>query len=243
MLRKNIHFLYGGGISILLIAGIIIFNHYQNLQPQELVKIYKGTVPSQQVPETVKQTTLSKVATQPETVGIEEVSDAEVEESAEVSEEFTPEPDESSEPVEGLLATTAESPQEDPKVVLLKEVFPEFDRLQREGLEIVEDMQGRTLIPEDYAEIEARGREIEAEMYDYFQRIAEEFPGSVTFALFQGEEWTYDVDLQLLKDSIKGSTPSELEQYFRYTSLRDMFGLPEIPPEWLQHGEIQMIRR
>ena len=242
MLRKNIHFLYGGGISILLIAGIIIFNHYQNLQPQELVKIYKGTVPSQQVPNAVKQTASPEVTTQPETVNIEEVSDAEVEESAEVSEEFTPEPDESSEPAEGLLTTAVESPQEYPKVALLKEVFPEFDRLLSETQELMEDMQG-ALTPENYAAFEARGKALEAELQDYCQRITEKFTGAVTFVTFEGYEGAYDVDFQVLQDSLDGPVPAELEEYFQYASLREMLGLPEIPPEWLQHGEIQMIRR
>lgn len=225
-----------------MIAAVIIFNHYQNSQPREPVNIYKDTEPSQQVPKTVKPNASPEVAPQPETVDIEETWASEVE----VSEELVPEQVESAEPSEALSVTEAQEPsQEDPKVVLLKEVFPEFDKFHREGLEIVEDMQGIP-IGERYAaftEIEARGRVIEAKMYDYFQRIAEEFPGSVTFAFFEGEEWTYDVDLQMLKDSIKGSIPSELDPYFRYTSLRDMFGLPEMPPEWLQQGEIQMIRR
>jgi hypothetical protein len=242
MLRKKIHFLCGGGIGLLFVAAVIIFNHYQNSQPKEPVKIYKGTVPSQQVPETVKQTTLPDVATQPETVDIEEAWDAEVEESAEVSEEFASESGESAEPAEPLLATTAESLQEYPKVVLLKEVFPEFDRLLSETQELVEDMQGG-VTPENYAALETRGRALEAELNDYCLRIAEEFPGSVTFIPFQGEEWVYDVDFQMLKDSFKDPIPSELEPYFRYTSMRDMFGLPEIPPEQLQQMQLQPIRR
>ena len=105
-------------------------------------------------------------------------------------------------------------------------------------------MQGQGgVTPENYAALETRGRAIEAEMYDYFQRIAEEFPGSVTFMLFEGEEWTYDVDLQMLKDSFKGSIPSELEPYFRYASLREMLGLPEVPPEIYQQAQLQMITR
>ena len=88
MLRKNIHFLYGGGIGILLIAAVIIFNHYQNSQSQEPVKIYKGTVPSQQVPKKVEPAVLPEIETQPETVDIEETGNAEVEESEEVFEEI-----------------------------------------------------------------------------------------------------------------------------------------------------------
>ena len=56
-----------------------------------------------------------------------------------------------------------------------------------------------------------------------------------TFITFQGEEWAYDVDFQVLKDSLDGPpVPSELEGYFRYTRFREMFGLPDIPPEQLQ---------
>lgn len=249
MLRKNIHLLYGGGIGILLIAGVIIFNRYQNLQTQEPVKVYKGTVPSKQVPKKVEPAALPQIETQPEpnTVGdpsIKETWDAGVEESEEVSEELAPVPDKSNEPSEELLATASESPQEDTKVVLLKEVFPEFDRILREGQELLEDIQeGGGWTPENRPAFEARGRALEAETYDYFQRIAEEFPGSVTFALFQGEEWTYDVDLQMLQDSIKGPIPSELEPYFRYASMRDMFGLPDIPPDFPLNDQIQLIRR
>lgn len=241
MLRKHIHFLYGGGISILLIAGVIVFNHYQNSQLQEPVNIYKDTEPSQQVPKAVKPTASLEVAPQSETLDIEETWTSEVE----VSEEFVPEQVESVEPSEALSVTEAqELSQEDPKVVLLKEVFSGFDRIMLEGQELLKDIQeagGWT--HENRAAFEARGRALEAENYDYFQRIAEEFPGSVTFALFEGEEWTYDVDFQMLKDSIKGSIPSELEPHFRYASAREMFGLPEMPPEWLQQGDIQMIRR
>ena len=249
MLRKNIHFLYGGGIGILLIALVIVFNHYQNSKSQEPVKIYKGTVPSKQVPKKVEPAALPEIEAQPEPNTVDDPSikepwETEREESTEAFEELVPEQVESAEPSEALSATEAQEPsQEDPKVVLLKEVFPEFDRLLSETQELMEDMQGVTLTPEDYAALETRGRAVEAEMYDYFQRIAEEFPGSVTFVLFEGEEWTYDVDFQMLQDSFKGSVPSELEPYFRYASARDMFGLPEIPPEWLQKEELQMITR
>ncbi len=243
MLRKNIHFLYGGGIGILLVAAVIIFNQYQNSQPQEPIKIYKGTVPSQQVPEKVEPAASPEIEAQPElnTVddpSIKEAWDTEMEESIGVSEE-----EEFTKPAESLPASEKqESSQEDPKVVLLKEVFPEFDRHLREGQEFLKDIQeagGWTF--ENRAAFEARGRALEAEMYDYFQRIAEEFPGSVTFALFEGEEWTYDVDFQMLKDSIKGSIPSELEPYFRYASLREMFRLRKIPSKQLQ--QMQPTRR
>ena len=103
MLRKNIHFLYGGGIGILLIAAVIIFNHYQNLQSQEPVKIYKGTVPSKQVPKTEKLAVSSDVAphAEPDTVdgpSIKEPWETEMEKSTEASEELASEHVESAEP-------------------------------------------------------------------------------------------------------------------------------------------------
>ncbi|MDE0484764.1 MAG: hypothetical protein OXI67_19465 [Candidatus Poribacteria bacterium] len=240
MFRKNIHFLYGGGIVILLIAAVIIFNRYQNLQTHELVKVYKGTVSSQQVPETVKQTTSPEVTTQPETVDIEEVSDAEVEESSVVSEELAPEPDETAEPVEELLTTAAGSPQEDPKVVLLKEVFSEFDRLLSETQKLMEDFQGG-ITPENYPELEARGKALEADLQEYCQRITEKFTGAVTFVTFEGYEGAYDVDFQVLQDSLDGPVPAELEGYFQHANLREMLGLPDIPPELLD--QMQPTRR
>lgn len=242
MLRKYVHFLYGGGIGILLIAVVIVFNHYQNSQPQEPVKIYKGTVPSQQVPKKVEPAVLPDIETQPETVDIEEEQDAEIEESTEVSEEFASEPDEASEPSEVLPETGAESPQEDPKVVLLKEVFPEFDRLHREGQELLKDIQeagGWT--GENYSAFEARGKALEAEFNDFCQRITEKFTGAVTFVIFEGQEWAYDVDFQVLQDSLDGPVPSELEGYFQYTSLREMLELPEIPPDFPLKDQMQLI--
>ncbi len=32
---------------------------------------------------------------------------------------------------------------------------------------------------------------------------------------FQGREWAYDVDFQVIKDSLEEPVPSELEGYFR----------------------------
>ena len=65
-------------------------------------------------------------------------------------------------------------------------------------------------------------------------RIAEEFPQAVTFITFQGEEWVYDVDFQVLQDSLNHPVPPELVEYFRYARLREMLGLPDIPSEQLQ---------
>ncbi len=64
MLRKNIHFLYGVGIGILLVA-LVIFNHYRNSQPQEPVIIYKETLPAKQVSKTAKPLTSPEATTQP----------------------------------------------------------------------------------------------------------------------------------------------------------------------------------
>ena len=241
MLRKNIHFLYGGGIVFLLIAAVIIFNRYQNLQTHEPVKVYKGTVFSQQVPETVKQTTSHEVTTQPGTVDIEEVSDAEMEESAEVSEELAPEPDKSNDPAEELLTTAAESLQEDPKVALLKEVFPEFDRQLREAQKLMEEMAKEGFAGGNYDVFKARAQALEAAFQEYCQRITEKFTGAVTFVIFNGQEGAYDVDFQVLQDSLDGPVPAELEGYFQYTSLREMLGLPDIPPELLE--QMQPTRR
>lgn len=242
MLRKYFHFLYGGGTVILLIVGIIIFSHYQNSRSQEPVKVYKGTVPSQQVPDKVKETASPEVTTQRVPVDIEKVSDSEVDESEEDSEELAPEPDKSNERFEELLATTVESPQEDPKITLLKEVFSEFDRLLSETQELMEDMQG-AVTPENYAVFEARGKALEADLQEYCQRITEKFTGAVTFAIFDGQEWAYDVDFQVLQDSLDGPVPAELEGYFQYANLREMLGLPEIPPDFPLKDQIQLIIR
>ena len=249
MLRKKIHFLYGGGIGILLVALVIVFNYYQNSQPQEPVKIYKGTVPSKQVPKKVEPAALPEIETQPEpepvdNLTIEETSDTEMEESAEVfEEEFSSEQAESAEPLEALPATESQKPsQEDPKVVLLKEVFPKLDRLLSETQELLKDIQEEGgVTPENYAAFEARGKALEAEIQDYCQRIAEKFTGAVTFVIFEDQEWAYDVDFQVLQDSLDGPVPSEFDEYFRYASLREMLGLPDIPPEQLQ--QLQMITR
>ena len=65
----------------------------------------------------------------------------------------------------------------------------------------------------------------------YCRRIAEEFPQAVTLITFQGKEWVYDVDFQVLQDSLHPPVPPELVEYFRYARLREMLGLPDIPPE------------
>ena len=134
-----------------------------------------------------------------------------------------------------VLAPQPQEPaQDDSGDVLLKEIFPEFDRLRRETQELMSDMQGKEMTPENYAKFEARGKELEAELQGYCRRIAEEFPKAVTFITFQGEEWVYDVDFQILQDSLNHPVPPELAGYFRFARLREMFGLPDIPPEQLQ---------
>ena len=124
--------------------------------------------------------------------------------------------------------------QDDSGYLLLKENFPEFDRLRRETQELMSDMKGKEMTPENYAKFESRGKELEAELQGYCRRIAEEFPKAVTFITFQGEEWVYDVDFQILQDSLNHPVPPELAGYFRFARLREMFGLPDIPPEQLQ---------
>ena len=124
--------------------------------------------------------------------------------------------------------------QDDSGYVLLEEIFPEFDRLRRETQELMNDMKGKEMTAENYAEFEARGKELETELQDHCRRIAEEFPQAVTFITFQGEEWVYDVDFQVLQDLLNYPVPPELAEYFRYARLREMFGLPDVPPEQLQ---------
>ena len=124
--------------------------------------------------------------------------------------------------------------QDDLGYILLKEIFPEFDRLRRETQELMSDMKAKEITPENYTKLETRGKELEIELQGYCRQIAEEFPKAVTFITFQGEEWAYDVDFQALRDSLNHPVTSEFAGYFRYTSLREMLGLPDIPPEQLQ---------
>ena len=55
----------------------------------------------------------------------------------------------------------------------------------------------------------------------YCRQIAEEFPGAVTFITFQGEEQVYDVDFQVLKDSLDGPCSIRIRGLF---SLREVAG-------------------
>lgn len=238
MLRKNIHFLYGAGIGILLVA-LVIFNHYRNSQPQEPVIIYKETLPAKQASKTTKPLTSPEITTQPvsktvEEQSIEEFGDTKIEKSTEPPEkEFLSEQDEFAESSEPPPTSQIETPlQEDFGAILLKEVFPEFDRLRHESQELAEDMKGMT--PENFAAFETRGKALEAELQDYCLLIAEEFPGSVTFVTFQGEEWAYDVDFRILQVSLGDIVLPELAPYFRYARLREMFGLPDIPLDQLE---------
>lgn len=238
MLRKNIHFLYGIGTGVLLVA-LVIFCYYQNSQSQEPVIIYKETLPAKQASKTTKPLTSSEATTQPvsktvEAQNIEEFWNTQTEKSMEApAEEFLSERDEFAESLEPLPTPQTETPpQEDFGSILLKEVFPEFDRLRRETQELAEDMKGMT--PENFAAFETRGKALEAELQDYCLLIAEAFPGAVTFITFQGEEWAYDVDFQVLQVALGDTVPPELESYFRYARLREMFGLPDIPSDQLE---------
>ena len=237
MLRKNIHILYGVGIGILLVTLVGFFNHYWDSPPQESVKMPETALPSTGDPKTAKPLVTPEAPTQPESEATEDTDMAEPSDTeTEASEEgFQPEPEPLAESLESLPEPPAqEPPQEDSRGALLKEIFPELDRLLQEGQELASDMQERGMTPENYAEFEAKGKELEAELQGYCRQIAEEFPGAVTFITFQGEEQVYDVDFQVLKDSLDGPVPSELEGYFRYARLREMFGLPDMPPEQLQ---------
>ena len=124
--------------------------------------------------------------------------------------------------------------QDDSGYVLLKEIFPEFDRLRREMQELMNYIAEKEMIPENYAKFEARGKELEAELQGYCRQVAEDFPKAVTFITLQGEEWIYDVDFQVLQDSLNHPVSPELTEYFRYARLREMLGLPDIPSEQLQ---------
>ena len=124
--------------------------------------------------------------------------------------------------------------QDDSGAALLKEIFPEFERLRREIQESMNELKGKEMTPENYTKFEAKAKELEAELQGYGRRIAEEFPKAVTFITFQGEEWVYDIDFQVLQDLFNQPVPPELANYFRYARLREMFGLPDIPPEQLQ---------
>ena len=148
-----------------------------------------------------------------------------------VSEQESPDPV----PLKDVLASQRqETGQDDPGYALLKEIFPEFDRLRREMQELMRDMTRKEMTPENYTKFEARGKQLEAELQGYCRQVAEEFPKAVTFITFQGETWVYDVDFQVLQDSLNHPVPPELVEYFRYAKLREMLGLPDIPPEQLQ---------
>jgi hypothetical protein len=195
-------------------------------------------LPSTEAPKTAKPLVTPEAPTQPESEAAEDTDMAEPSDTkTEASEEgFQLEQEPLAESLESLPEPPAqEPPPEDSRIALLKEIFPELDRLLQEGQNLASDMQQTAMTPENYAEFEARGKALESELQGYCKQIAEEFPDAVTFITFQGEEWAYDVDFQVLKDSLDGPpVPSELEGYFRYTRFREMFGLPDIPPEQLQ---------
>ena len=158
----------------------------------------------------------------------------ELEKSAPQPQESDQDPPDSA-PLKEVPALQPQEPGQDDSVyALLKEIFPEFDRLRREIQESMNDMMKKEMTPESYAKFEAAGRELEAELQGYCRRIAEVFPQAVTFITVQGEEWVYDVNFEVLQDSFNQPVPSELAKYFRYARLREMFGLPDIPPEQLQ---------
>ena len=144
--------------------------------------------------------------------------------------------EQSTEPLE-LLSTT--ETQEVSKSVLLKEIFHKLDRLLSEYKEFKKDL--KRFSPKYFGEYDVRGKALEDEIQGYCQRIAKEFPGAVTFITFQGREWAYDVDFQVIQDSLEEPVLSELEGYFRYTSLRKMFRLFRIPSILLKL--MQPIRR
>ena len=157
-------------------------------------------------------------------------------------EKTAPQPQESEQeppdsiPLKGVSVLQPQKPaDEDSGYALLKEVFPEFDRLRRETQELMNEIKEIGMTPTNYAKLEARGKELESELQGYCRRIAQDFPEAVTFITFQGKEEIYDVDFQVLQDSLNHPVPPELAGYFYYARLREMFGLPDIPPKQLQH--------
>ena len=138
-------------------------------------------------------------------------------------------------PLKEVPALRPQEPaQDDSGDALLKEIFPELDGLRREMQEWMNEFKETEMTPKSYTKFEATGKELEAELQGYCRRIAEEFPQAVTFITVKGEEWVYDVDFEVLQDSFNQPLPSELAKYFRYARLREMFGLPDIPPAQLQ---------
>lgn len=234
MLTRSVYVLGGIALSILLVAGVAIFNHYWGDASEAPVKVYKTATPAQRV-ETAESSDTPAVVFQPESEAVdilldEEFETPEADETEATREASQPEFDDASEP---LPATNVEeTPQEDSRVIVLQEVFPEFDRLLEESLQLADEMKGAT--PDNFADFAAKGEALESEIQGHCQRIADEFPGAVTFIAIQGQQWAYDVDFQMVHDSIQGPIPSELDGYFRHTSMREMFGLPEIPPDQLQ---------
>lgn len=236
MLSRSVYVLGGLALSILLVAGVVIFNHYWGDASETPVKVYNTVTPAERV-ETEESSDTSAVVFQPEpgivdTLPDEDVETPEMGETGAAAEESQPESefDDFSEPIP---ATDVEEPtQEDARVVMLKEVLPEFDRLLDESLELANEMKGAT--PDSYAEFAAKGEALESEIQGYCQQIADEFPSAVTFITFQGQQMAYDVDFQTVQNSIQVPIPPELEGYFRYASMREMFGLPEISSDQLQ---------
>ena len=240
MSGKYMFILWGSAIGILLIIGGVIFYHYRNAQLREPVKVYKTVLPAERVPKTQKSTATPQTTRQPvsptadglpDTQG--DIQEPQVPDTKIIEDQLQPGSEDFIDTSEPLpIAETEGPPQEDPRSNLLKEVFPELDRLAMESQALAEDVKSATL--ENFREFEARGKAIESEIQDHCRRIAEEFPGTVSFITFQGEEWAYDVDFQAIQNSLEGPLSPELENYFQHVSLREMLGVPEIPPEQLQ---------
>ena len=239
MSRKYMFILWGSAIGILLITAGVIFNHYRNAQSREPVKVYKSVSPVERAPKTQESIATPQTARQPVSPAADGLSDTQGDvrepqttDTEIVEDQFQPETEDFIDASEPLpIPETQQPPQEDPRSTLLKEVFPELDRLATDSQALAEDVKSATL--EDFAAFEARGKAIENEIQDYCQRIAEAFPGTVNFITFQGEEWAYDVDFQAIQNSLEGPVSPELENYFQHVSLREMLGVPEIPAEQL----------
>ena len=236
MFHKNIrkiHLLYGGVICILLVPLVIFLISSWNSIPQEPIKIYKTPVLKKQTPEKVEETPTPEEPSRDES----ETWDSE---EPEITETETSEEESQDEFSETLLPQTKtseedpkEDPEEDPKVVFLKEVFPKLDHHLSEGKKLMEEIAKEGVAGGNYDVFKARAQALEAEFQEYCKQIADEFPDAVTFITLRGQQSVYDVDFQILQDSLE-AVPSELSEYFRYTRLREWFGFPDVPPEQLQ---------
>lgn len=245
MLRNNKHFLFGTGIGILLVVLAITFSFYRNTHSKEPVIIYNESIPTNHEPETENTITSQDVMTQSipnidEKRHVDDSWNTDIDVSAEALEDETPSKlDVFTESLEPIPTVQAETPKnKDTRVIMLEEVFPEFDRLRDESYDLMKQIEQEGMTPDNYGEFEAKGVGLEAQFQDYCQRIADEFPNAVTFVAMDGVEGAYDVDFQVIQDTLGNNVSSKIEDYFIHGTLRKMLGFPAIPAELLQQIQI-----